>query len=70
MAERGKKPGKHRAFDETYVTKIAAMVIGGSPCPNACRPRMVNKTLTRPPNLLTMIKNLLTGSVFIEMPSG
>jgi hypothetical protein len=27
MAERGKKPGKHRAFDETSVTKSTAMVI-------------------------------------------
>jgi hypothetical protein len=31
---------------------------------------MVNKILTPPPNLLTMIKNVLTGSVFFEMPSG
>jgi hypothetical protein len=31
MAERGKKPGKHRAFDETSVTETAAMVIAGSP---------------------------------------
>jgi hypothetical protein len=30
MAERGKKPGKHRAFDETSVTKTAAMVIARS----------------------------------------
>jgi hypothetical protein len=33
-------------------------------------PRMVNEVLTRRPKTLTMIKILLTGSVFFEMPSG